>query len=107
MKDEQLEQILYEILNEEQEVPLYLTSLANLAKPKQTLQIYIQILFILSCVMIVVEEIVLYQLYLIRPEWFFVAVAIFITTLAGIPIILYLFKSEIFNYLENQRRRNG
>lgn len=104
MKDENLEQGLKNILSEEQEVPLYLTVLVNQKKPSSTLDVYTKWLFVISCVLLVIEEISLYQLYFINKEIFIAACLFFGMLQVVVPIILYLFKSDITHFIINQRR---
>lgn len=104
MKDEILEKNLSEILGEELEVPIYIISLTHQPRQNQRFQAYVKILFVISCVLVLIEEIILYQLYFINSGWFLLAAAFLTTTLIGIPIIIYLFKSEIVNYLLSWRR---
>lgn len=104
MKDEMLEESLKQILKEEQEVPHYLTALAHPRKKTMDLDGYVKWLFVLSCVLFILEEMLLCQLYFIRLEIFIIVSMLFVTTNLVIPVILYLFKADITHFIRNQRR---
>ncbi len=103
MKDDLFEQNIREILCEEQEVPIYLTS-AYLRKPRSSMNIYIKWLFVFSCILLVIEEVILYHLYFISASLFMIAVVQLITVIVIAPTLAYLFKSDIAHFLTNQRR---